>query len=90
MKGYVLIDESVKKYLSGDLTEIKMDFDDKEKILLTIFYEDEYHIPCSYQLNFMRLSHKLDLVYHTCRKRGVLLDIERNSDFEKKIVDYLN
>ena len=89
MEKYTYLKELTKKYLNGDLSTLRMDYNDSESTTVNIIYEDYNKYRFDYVIEINKESKQVKFMKHFCEYCSDTFNLKRNSVFEKAVNDYL-
>ena len=88
MEKYIGLQDITKKYLHADLKNVNIHYENNDKILIHIEYNDNIYL-YDYELEVDKTTHKTSFVHHDCLGHGAETMLQRNLDFEHAIEEYL-
>lgn len=89
MKEYDKISEFTKKYLQGSLYKLTVQYLRKNDVMVSVVYEDEYDTFYDYNFEIDLQKNKMDFRGHDCLKPLFKLSLDRDSEFEEEVINYL-
>ncbi|AIO18092.1 hypothetical protein KQ51_00189 [Candidatus Izimaplasma bacterium HR1] len=89
MEKYAFIKELTKKYLDGDLSTLRMDYNSTKIATVDVIYEDYNKYRFDYILEIDKESKKVKFLKHFCEYGRDQIGLKRNKVFEDAVKEYL-
>lgn len=89
MEKYTYLQNLTKKFLHGDLSEMRMEYENAVNTVVDIIYTDENHYNFDYKFEVNNKSKKLKFISHICDYANENIELKRNKTFEEAVKTFL-
>lgn len=89
MEKYQYLKELTKEYLDGDLSTLRMDYNDTQYTIVTLIYEDKNKYRFNYSIEIDKDTKEAKFLTHICEYCSDRIALRRNPTFEKAVNEYL-
>lgn len=89
MEKYTYLKELTKKYLNGDLSTLRMDYNDSQNTVINVIYEDYNKYRFNYVIEINKESKETKFLNHVCEYNNEKIVLRRSPIFEKAVHEYL-
>ena len=89
MKKYANLKELTKKFLNGNLSMIKMEYDNPKTTVVNIIYSDQAEYKFNYKIEVDNDTKKVAFREHTCDYSNEIIILKREKQFELAVATYL-
>lgn len=88
MKRYEEIVKLTKKYLQGDLSNLKLEYQGKNELKISVVYDDVHHY--TYDYDFKIFNHTTaNFLGHYSHSVLYKIKLEREEEFEHKMIELI-
>ena len=89
MEKYSFLRDLTKKYLHGDLSEMRMQYENEVYTVVDIIYLDDRHYSFDYKFEVNNKSKKVKFISHICDYANEDFGLKRQIAFEEAVNTFL-
>lgn len=89
MEKYSYLQNLTKKFLHGDLSEMRMQYENAVYTVVDIIYTDDSHYNFDYKFEVNNKSKKVKFISHICDYANENIELKRNKTFEEAVNTFL-
>lgn len=89
MEKYTYLKELTKTFLHGDLSEIKVRYENSVYTVVDINYTDDSHYNFDYKFEVENMTNKIKFISHICDYANEAFELKRETKFEDAVNSFL-
>lgn len=89
MEKYVFLQSITRKYLHGDLSKLKMEYENDDSTVVDVIYEDDNKYSFDYKIEVNNSSQEVKFITHYCNYCSDQIILKRFKRFESALCNCL-
>lgn len=89
MEKYTYLKKLTNTYLDGELSTLRMDYNNSDYTVVNVIYEDYNKYRFNYVIEINKSTKEVKFLKHVCEYCSDKITLKRSQVFEKAVNDYL-